>query len=72
MHENDKLLLSVLEDVLPDQLTSLMAIAETKGRPIGELVVEAMRLFLARMPQEERAEAIEILKDGGIDWSKVE
>lgn len=62
----------MLEDIRPDQLLELLAIAQNKGRPIGELVVEAMRFYLACMAEEERAEALEILMEGGIDWAQVE
>ena len=47
--------LYAVEDCRPDQVEALMAIAEAKNRPIGELVIEALRLFLGRLSQEDRS-----------------
>jgi hypothetical protein len=71
MSENDKLFLLIMEDCRPDQVEARMSIAETKRQPIGELGVETVRSYLARLSREECEEAIEILKEGGIDWAKV-
>ena len=38
------------------------------GRPRAELIVSAFRSALERLNPEERADAIQILKEGGIDW----
>jgi hypothetical protein len=64
-------LLGMLEDMRSDQLSALLDIAQNKGRPIGELVVEAMAVYLACMLEEERSQALEILKEGGVDWDAV-
>jgi hypothetical protein len=62
----------MLEDLHPCQVSALLSIAQKTSRPIGELAVEAMRFYLASMDTQERAEAIEILAEGGIDWAKIE
>jgi hypothetical protein len=71
MTENDKFLLAMLEDIRPGQLDPLFRIAERKGKTFGEIAVTAMREYLDSMAWQEREEAIEILREGGIDWEKI-
>ena len=48
MINREKLFLLALESVTPDQLEELIAIAEKKGVPLGQLVEEAINERLTR------------------------
>jgi hypothetical protein len=68
MSPSDQLLLSVLEDMRPDQLDAMLAISARKGQPLASLIVEAIRAYLDQLSAAERAEAIRLL---GTDWDQL-
>jgi hypothetical protein len=52
--DNDKLLLSALEDLRPDQVAVLFHLSKTQDTPIERVIVDALRLYLQRIGWHER------------------
>jgi hypothetical protein len=63
----DKLLFATLEYLRPGLLEELSRVAEEERRPIGELVLMALRLLLANMGFQEREGALWVFRRNGID-----
>ena len=68
MTNTDKLLMYVMENCRPDQVSAMIASSQTKGRPIAGMVVEAVRIMMNRLTREERQEVIaKFREEDGID-----
>jgi hypothetical protein len=72
MTNTDKLLMYVMETCRPDQVESMLEISQTKGRPLAEIVVKAIRLMMTSLPWEKRQEVIAQFKEeDGIDLEEL-
>jgi hypothetical protein len=64
----DKLLMYAFEIARADQVEELVAISQTKGRPLAVMVVEAIRIMMDSLTREERQSVITQFKEqDGID-----
>lgn len=72
MTNADKLLMFAMEAARPDQVEKMLAISQTKGRPLGVMVIGIMRDMLDRLPWEERQEVIaRFEEEHGIDVGEI-